>query len=149
LANDLVVSSSAFADGQPIPASYSCKGDNTNPPLTITGVPTETKSLALIVSDPDAPSGNFIHWLVWDIPATTGTINAHSVPVGAIQGKNDAGNNQYFGPCPPSGTHRYIFKVYALDTTLGLDSKATSKELLPAIKDHIIAEAELTGLFSA
>jgi Raf kinase inhibitor-like YbhB/YbcL family protein len=149
LADDLVISSSAFADGGSIPASYSCKGENTNPPLTITGVPVEAKSLALMVNDPDAPSGNFVHWLVWDMAANTGTINAHSVPIGAIQGMNDAGNNQYFGPCPPSGTHHYIFTIYALDTTLGLPAATKLPEFKNAIKDHVLAQAELTGLFSA
>lgn len=147
--SSLTLSSSAFKENQPIPASYTCKGDNTSPPLTITGVPENTKSLALVLNDPDAPSGNFIHWLVWDMPSDTSTINTHSVPVGAIQGKNDAGTNQYFGPCPPSGTHHYIFSVYALDKSLGLPTGSNFGQLQQAMDGHILGQAKLTGLFAA
>lgn len=151
MAKNFVINSSAFAAGTPIPTSYTCKGDNTNPPLNIMGTPPETKSLALIVHDPDAVSGDFVHWIVWGIPASTKGINANAVPVGAIQGLNGSGANRYMGPCPPSGTgtHHYIFELYALDNAPNLPPQTSRDDLLKAIADHTIAKTELTGLFSA
>lgn len=147
----LSLTSSAFQDGGTIPQQYTCRGQNINPPLNITGQPEDTKSLALIMHDPDAVSGDFLHWLMWDMPASTQAIAATSVPVGAIQGPNGSGNNTYMGPCPPkgTGTHHYKFDLYALDTTLGLDSKSSRQQLEDAMKGHILDQTTLTGLFSA
>lgn len=145
------LSSSAFSNGQPIPAQYTCKGENINPPLAITNMPTQAKSLALIMHDPDAVSGDFVHWLMWDLPAATTGINANAVPVGAVQGANSAGASKYMGPCPPAGTgtHRYMFELYALDTTLGLDAGSERVALEKAMQEHVVDKTTLTGLFSA
>lgn len=147
----LALASQVFGEGSQIPVDYSCKGQNVNPPLSITGVPVGTKSLALIMHDPDAVSGDFVHWLMWDIPTSTKTIAANSVPAGAIQGINGSGQNRYMGPCPPAGTgtHRYMFELYALDNTLGLESDASREQLQYSMADHIIAGHTLMGLFSA
>jgi Raf kinase inhibitor-like YbhB/YbcL family protein len=147
----LQISSPAFKDGEAIPEQYTCRGQNINPPLNVTGQPEGTKSMALILHDPDAVNGDFLHWLVWDLPAGTQAIGANSVPVGAIQGLNGTGNNNYMGPCPPdgTGTHHYKFDLYALDITLGLDAKSTRQQLTDAVKGHILAQTTLTGLFSA
>lgn len=145
------LTSSSFENNQPIPASYTHKGDNTSPPLTITGVPEAAKSLALILHDPDAVNGDFVHWTMWDMPAATQSINADAVPVGAVQGMNGAGTNTYIGPAPPAGTgtHHYIFELYALDTALNLPHSTTREQLETAMANHIIAKAELIGLFDA
>lgn len=145
----LNMTSSEFTDGTDIPKAYGCKGQNINPPLAFSGIPDGAKSLALTLNDPDAPSGNFIHWLVWDIPVSTKAINSNSVPVGAVQGKNGSGQNQYMGPCPPSGTHHYIFTLYALDGSLSLPTGSNWEQLQAAMNGHIIAQVKLTGLFSA
>ena len=143
-----MLTSSAFADGQAIPEKYGCQGENINPPLEFKEVPESAKSLALIVDDPDAPAGDWVHWLVWNIkPQTTG-IDAASVPAGATKGKNDFGNNNYGGPCPPSGTHRYQFKLYALDAELNLPPATDKAALLKAMDSHILAQAQLTGAYS-
>lgn len=147
----LALNSTAFNDNQPIPAQYTCKGQNVNPPLAISGVPTEAKSLALIVHDPDAVSGDFVHWLIWDIPVATSGINANSVPVGVVQGQNDGSQNKYMGPCPPAGTgtHRYMFELYALENRLGLPAGSDRSSLQKAMNGHILAKTILTGLFSS
>jgi Raf kinase inhibitor-like YbhB/YbcL family protein len=143
--------SPAFEKGDDIPMQYTCKGDNISPPLNIVDVPTESKSLALIMHDPDAPDGDFLHWLVWDIPAATQAIGAGSIPVGAVQGLSGFNKNEYGGPCPPGGTgvHHYIFDLYALDTTLNLSPNTTHDQLERTIKSHIIQQASLTGVFAA
>ncbi len=143
------ITSPAFAAGAMIPVKYSCKGESVNPPLAISNVPTGTASLALIVDDPDAPSGTWTHWTVWNIAPTTVTIGENSVPMGAVQGTTSAKNNFYQGPCPPSGTHRYFFKLYALDTMLDLPATADIAALNVGISDHILASAELMGKFSS
>lgn len=142
------VTSSAFAQEEQIPDEYSCAGTNVNPPLSISEVPEGTKSLALIVDDHDAPAGVFTHWLVWNIDSQTKEIVEDNLPEGAIVGTNDAGKTEYNGPCPPSGTHRYFFKVYALDTRLELEPQATRGELDEALDEHILDSAELVGLYS-
>jgi hypothetical protein len=145
MADSLTVTSTAFKDGSRIPAKYTCDGDNVNPPLTIAGIPEQTKSLVLIVDDPDAPGGTWDHWVVWDIKPMK-VIKEDSVP--GVQGINDNKRHQYGGPCPPSGTHRYFFKVYALNTTLRLDP-ASRKELVEqAMIGHILAQGQLVGLYS-
>ena len=148
---ELEIISPVFRDGAAIPRQYSCKGQNVNPPLNIFNVPPKTQSLALIMHDPDAPSGDFLHWLMWDIPPGTESIAVNHVPIGAVQGRNGRGQNQYAGPCPPqgTGTHRYIFDFYALDASTNLPSGAARAQLEAAMKGHIIQQAKLTGLVAA
>lgn len=149
-ASEFRLISPAFKDGGNIPRPYSCKGQGVNPPLNIIGTPA-ANSLALIMHDPDAVSGDFIHWLIWDIPVSTENIAANSVPVGAVQGKNDAGGNSYFGPCPSAGTgaHRYVFELYALDKSLGLPSGSNRKDFEQSMNGHVLTSSTLTGMFSA
>ena len=141
------VTSSAFQEGANIPSKFTCDGADTSPPLQIADIPSEAKSLALIVDDPDAPSGLFTHWLVWNIPPQTGSVREGSAPKGA-QGANDFGKSGYGGPCPPSGTHRYYFKVFALDRELDLPSGAKRGQLDAAMKGHVVAQGELIGRYS-
>ena len=140
-ANDgLRVRSIAFSDGGHIPPKYTCEGDNINPPLEVSNVPENTKSLALIVDDPDARNKGFVHWVVWNIPPNE-SIGENSKP--GISGKNGFGNTGYGGPCPPSGSHRYYFKVFALDTELDIHADSDRKTLEEAMKDHILSSGEL------
>lgn len=141
------LTSSAFETNQPIPVEYTCYGEDINPQLEIAEVPKEAKSLVLIVDDPDAPSGTWDHWLVWNIDPQTTLIEEDSVPEGAILGANSFGKQNYGGPCPPSDTHRYFFTLYALDEVLSLDDSAGRAELEKAMKDHILDQAELVGLY--
>ena len=147
----LQIISPAFREGAAIPIQYSCKGQNVSPPLNILNVPDDAKSLALIMHDPDAPSGDYVHWTMWDIPTSTETIAAHSVPTGAVQGRNSHHENKYMGPCPPAGTgvHRYMFELYALDTSLSLPPETTRDQLKRAMEGHILEQHTLTGTFSA
>ncbi len=138
------VTSDAFNQGLFVPRQYTCDGDNVNPALTIHGIPKETKSLALIAEDPDALVKTWTHWIVWNIPPLE-TIKENSIP--GIEGINDFGYHHYGGPCPPSGTHRYFFKVYALDTILELNKNAKKRELEKAIEPHIIGFGEIAGLY--
>lgn len=140
--------STAFEHNGNIPEKYTCDGENINPPLLIPDVPEKAQSLVLIVEDPDAPGGTFAHWTVWNISPQTTEIPENSVPEGAIEGTTDFGKVGYGGPCPPSGTHRYFFKIYALDTTLGLPEGADKTELGQAIEGYILGKAELTGLYA-
>jgi Raf kinase inhibitor-like YbhB/YbcL family protein len=142
------ITSSAFQEGGNIPSKFTCDGANVNPPLHIAQVPAEAKNLALIVDDPDAPGGLFIHWLTWGIDPKTTDIAENSVPPNAVQGKNGFGKSGYGGPCPPSGTHRYYFRVYALDRTLNLSAGANRGELDGQMKGHIIGQGELMGRYS-
>jgi Raf kinase inhibitor-like YbhB/YbcL family protein len=144
----LQISSSAFAEGGTIPDKFSRTGQNVNPPLRIGGVPAEAKSLAVMVEDPDAPGGVFTHWLVWNIDPNTTEIAENRVPGGGTQGTNDFSNEHYDGPQPPSGTHRYYFKVFALNCRLDLRAGAPRKQLDGAMKGHIVAEGELIGRYS-
>lgn len=141
----LKITSSVFEHNKNIPSKYTCDGENINPPLTITGIPGAAQSLVLICDDPDAPSKTWVHWVVWNIPITMKEIAKHSVP--GIEGITDFGSKGYGGPCPPSGTHRYFFKIYALDTTLNLPANSTKKDVEKAMKGHIIEQAELIGLY--
>jgi Raf kinase inhibitor-like YbhB/YbcL family protein len=148
----MVLKSPAFSEGDMIPRKYTCDGANVSPPLTWSGVPAGVKSLALICDDPDAPRGTFVHWVVFNIPPSSsglreGLSNDKTLQDGSKQGLNDFRRIGYGGPCPPSGTHRYYFKLYALDTELGLDPGATKKELLEAMEGHILAEASLMGKY--
>ena len=141
------ITSSAFQEGGNIPSKFSCDGADTNPPLQISDVPSGAKSLVLIVDDPDAPSGLFTHWTVWNIPSHTSNIAEGSAPKG-MQGTNDFGKSGYGGPCPPSGTHRYYFKIFALDRELDLPSSAKRGQLDAAMKGHVIGQGELMGRYS-
>ncbi len=143
----LTIASPAFRQNEFIPAKYTCDGADVNPPLRIEGVPPEAKSLALIVDDPDAPRGTWVHWLVWNIDPKTGEIRENAVPAGAKQGMNDFRKPDYGGPCPPPGTHRYFFKLYVLDAVLDLGPAATKAALERAMKGHILAQAEIIGLY--
>lgn len=118
------ITSPSFQENAFIPSKYTCDGENINPPLVISDVSADAKSLALIVDDPDAPVGTFVHWLVWNIPPRVGEIKEGSLPEGSIQGTNDFGKKEYGGPCPPSGTHRYFFRLYALNQELNLPEGA-------------------------
>ena len=142
----LLVKSPAFENNKRIPVKYTYDGADVNPPLTIEGVPEETKTLVLIVDDPDAPMGTFDHWVVWNIPAATRRIEENTVP--GIEGMSSYRKHAYGGPCPPYGTHRYFFKVYALDTQLDLKLNSTKRDVEKAMKGHILAEGELVGLYS-
>jgi Raf kinase inhibitor-like YbhB/YbcL family protein len=148
---DFQVVSPVFRNGHAIPSQYTCKGHNVNPPLNILNVPPQAQSLALIMHDPDGISGDYLHWLMWDIPPVTESISVNDVPVGAIQGANGSGKAGYMGPCPPkgSGAHRYKFHFYALDSPMNLASGAGRKELEAAMKGHIIDQYTLVGTFSA
>lgn len=140
----LNVSSPAFKDKASIPEKYTCQGQNVNPPLVVTDIPKGTQSLALIIEDPDAPGATFDHWVLWNI-APAGLIEENSAP--GVEGSNSTGKNSYTGPCPPSGSHRYFFKVYALDTRLDLPPGSDKKTLEKAIKDHVLGEGKLLGVY--
>ena len=141
------ITSSAFQQAGSIPSRFTCDGANASPPLQIADVPSGAKSLVLIVDDPDAPSGLFTHWIVWNISPETSTVAEGSTPKG-VQGTNDFGKSSYGGPCPPSGTHRYYFKIVALDRELNLPFGAQRSQLDAAIKGHVIAQGELIGRYS-
>ena len=141
------ITSSAFQQGGNIPSKFSCDGANTSPPLQISDVPSGAKSLVLVVDDPDAPSGLFTHWAIWNISPQTSTIAEGSTPKG-VQGTNDFGRSGYGGPCPPSGTHRYYFKIFALDRELDLSSSAKRSQLDAAMKGRVIAQGELMGRYA-
>jgi Raf kinase inhibitor-like YbhB/YbcL family protein len=150
---DFLLTSSAFKEGEPIPARYTCEGENLSPYLTWEGVPDSTVSFALIVEDPDAPVGVFTHWILFNIPSSTselteGTGNQVQPAIDALHGKNDMNKKMYGGPCPPSGKpHRYQFTLYALDTTLDLAEGISKKQALAAIEGHVLAQSTLTGTF--
>jgi len=142
--SNLVISSPAFKNKKEIPRKYTCDGEDVNPQLDIGGLPEETKSLVLIVDDPDAPKGDWVHWIVWNITPTD-KIKENSVP--GVEGMNDFRRHSYGGPCPPSGTHRYFFTIYALDTELSLKVHSRKKDLEDAMSGHILAKGELVGLY--
>ncbi len=143
----LTITSPAFTHNRLIPSKHTCDAADISPPLVIENVPPEAKSLALIMDDPDAPAGIWVHWVVWNIDPRTREIRENSVPSGAMQGVNDFRKRNYGGPCPPSGTHRYFFKLYALDTTLNLGPDTTKAALERAMKGHIVQQTELVGLY--
>ncbi len=142
------ISSDAFSTGSYIPSKFTADGEKINPKLVIEGIPQNAKTLALIVDDPDAPSGTFIHWTVWNIDPAISVIGENSVPNGAVQGITSAGVSGYVPPAPPSGVHRYYFKVYALDAKLNLTSSAKISDLVLAMEGHILDKAELMGLYT-
>ena len=144
----LTLTSDAFANGQSIPAKYSCVGKNISPALAWNEPPAGTKSFALIVDDPDAPMGTWVHWVLFNIPASTANLQENADSSTMSAGKNSSGNTRYDGPCPPNGTHRYFFKLYALDATLSLSPGASKEQVLKAMEGHILANGELMGTFS-
>ena len=146
------VTSSAFAEGGLIPAKYTCDGSDISPPLQWEAVPEGTKSIALISDDPDAPMGTWVHWVLFNLPAESKGLEENipqdkTLPNGARQGLTDFGRIGYGGPCPPSGTHRYFFKIYALDTKLDLAAGAKKSELLKAMEGHILGQGQLIGKY--
>jgi Raf kinase inhibitor-like YbhB/YbcL family protein len=149
--NSIVITSTEFAHGGPIPATFTCDGKDINPPLSWEGVPARAKSLVLICEDPDAPKGTWIHWILCNIPA-----NIRSLPEevdvaelgGALTLKTSFGKAGFGGPCPPSGTHHYYFKIYALDKDLPLNQESTLEELKKAMQGHVVAEGVLMGTYS-
>lgn len=144
--------SSAFKNYESIPRAYTCDGRNISPPLNWNDPPEGTKSLVLINDDPDAPSGDWVHWIVYNIPPDIRKFNdnqsAEGLPGNCLQGRNDFGKIGYGGPCPPSGTHRYSFKLYALDIMLNVREGLTKNFLLEMISGHIVATTELVGKYS-
>jgi Raf kinase inhibitor-like YbhB/YbcL family protein len=147
-ASSISIASPSFQTGGNIPAKFTCDGTNVSPELHIGGVPNEAKSLVLIVDDPDAPRGLFTHWIVWNIDPKTTRIAENSVPTAGVQGTNDFGKRNYGGPCPPSGMHRYFFKIFALDTKLELKAGAHRAELDAPMRGHVLAQGELMGRYS-
>ncbi len=148
----LTITSPAFASGASIPAVYTCNGAGISPALAWGDPPAGTKSFALIMDDPDAPGGTWVHWVIYNISAAShGLAQAASadaqLPDGSLNGKNSWGRLGYGGPCPPGGTHRYYFKIYALDAILSLSSGANNTQVLPAMQGHILAQGELMGTF--
>ncbi len=143
----LQITSPAFQNNGTIPRQYTCDGKDINPPLVIENVPQGTQSIAVIVDDPDAPVGIWVHWVLWNIDPNTKEIAENAVPQGAVEGMNDFKKHAYGGPCPPSGTHRYFFKVYALDTMLDISPNSTKSALEKAMKGHILAEGQIIGLY--
>lgn len=144
---DMELKSPAFKDSQYIPAKYTCDGDNVNPPLEFFNVPEGTASLILFVNDPDAPGGDWVHWLVWNIKPETKEIKKNSVPEGATEGQNSFGKTGYGGPCPPSGTHVYIFKLYAIDIVLPADLELEKRDIKKMAEGHVLAKAMLKGFY--
>ena len=143
----LHITSPAFQNNGSIPRQYTCDGKDINPPLEIENCPTEAKSIAFICDDPDASVGTWVHWVLWNIDPTAKEIAENAVPKGAVEGMNDFRRHTYGGPCPPSGTHRYFFKVYALDTMLDISPNSTKTDLEKAMKGHILAEGQIIGLY--
>ncbi|MFH0928388.1 MAG: YbhB/YbcL family Raf kinase inhibitor-like protein [bacterium] len=143
----MTLESPAFKNGEILPSKFTCDGQDTSPPLMISGVPVGAQSLALIVDDPDAVRGVWTHWLVWNIAPTTSLISENSTPQGGVEGTTSFGSARYGGPCPPFGIHRYRFKIIALDIKLGLGAESDVKALEAVMKDHILETAELVGLY--
>jgi Raf kinase inhibitor-like YbhB/YbcL family protein len=150
---EIKVTSVAFQQGQPIPRQYTCAGVNISPPLEWSGVPKTAKTIAIVVNDPDAPGGSWVHWVLYNVPADNiGFVEnvpvSETLKAGGFQGKNGFGKIGYGGPCPPSGTHRYFFKVYAVDVELPLKAGATWTELEKALDDHVVGQGQLMGTYS-
>lgn len=142
------ITSPAFANGEMIPKLFTADGANVNPELDIADVPDQAKSLVLIVDDPDAPAGTWNHWLLWNIDPRTARIDEDSTPAGAVAGRNDFGQTKYLGPSPPSGTHKYLFRLLALDAVLDLRAGSDRAALDRALAGHVLATAELAGRYS-
>lgn len=141
------LTSSAFSDNGIIPQKYTCDGEDINPPLTISDVPNNAKSLALIVDDPDAPAGTWVHWVVFNVNPKVREIKEKSSPEGATEGITSFGKPGYGGPCPPSGVHRYFFSLFVLDATLPLSASSTAKDVEQAMQHHLLTQARLMGRY--
>lgn len=140
------ITSPAFEHDATIPSVYTCDGRDSIPPLAFEGVPDGAASLALIVDDPDAPMGTWDHWVVWNIPPTTRGVDEGKIPAGVV-GRNSWKRNDWGGPCPPSGEHRYFFKLFALDSMLDLPPNATKEQLERAMRGHVLAQSEMIGRY--
>jgi Raf kinase inhibitor-like YbhB/YbcL family protein len=145
--NSISITSSAFFNWGPIPEAYTCNDLDVSPPLAFSNIPENATSLALLMEDNTAPSGDFVHWIVWNIPKNTTSLIANKTSI-FPQGINDFGNIGYNGPCPPSGTHNYLFVIYALDTMLTLENGATKTAFRAAITDHILAQGQIIGKYT-
>jgi len=150
--SELRLTSTAFKEGEAIPRGYTCDGANVSPPLEWTGVPKSAKTIAIIADDPDAPGGTWVHWVLYNLSAEglgliENTPQTETLQGGGVQGKNDFSKIGYGGPCPPSGTHRYFFKFYALDSELALQPGATRAEVEKAMEGHIVGQAQLMGTY--
>ncbi|KTD33434.1 phosphatidylethanolamine-binding protein [Legionella moravica] len=147
-AADFTLQSSAFKPNSMIPDQYTCAGTDTSPPLSWQNIPVNTQSLVLVVHDPDAQGGEWIHWIIFNIPPTVTQLEpASPLPDGALNGTNSWGTTNYKGPCPPMGVHRYVFNLYALDNLVHLEQGASKDKVLNAITGHVIGSAELIGLY--
>jgi len=149
----IALTSPAFSSMEAIPGRFTCDGPDISPPLRWIGVPSAATSLILICDDPDAPMGTWVHWVCYDIPASVDSLPEHipaadSLPGGGMQGVNDFGKVGYGGPCPPGGTHRYFFKLYALDAPLNLPAGKSKKDIEKAMRGHLLAKGELVGTYS-
>jgi Raf kinase inhibitor-like YbhB/YbcL family protein len=144
----ILITSTSFDDGAPIPRKYTCDGMDISPQLSFSGIPPETRSLVLIVDDPDAPAGTWNHWLLWNIDPKTTEVREAETPEDSITGTNDFGKNRYNGPCPPSGVHRYLFKIFALDSKLDLKPAAKRVDLDRLMQGHILTQGTLMGKYT-
>jgi Raf kinase inhibitor-like YbhB/YbcL family protein len=144
----ITVTSTAFRDGQPIPKRFTCDGDNTSPEVSWRGVPKDAKALALVVDDPDADEGTFVHWALVDVSPQTTKVDEDSVPSGAVKAENGTGDASYHGPCPPSGTHHYRFTVYALKAKTGIGAGESTDAALRAVRRAATAQGRLVGTYS-
>jgi Raf kinase inhibitor-like YbhB/YbcL family protein len=146
------IQSDVFEAGGPIPGKFSCDGQDVSPPLSWSGLPPGTQTLALVMEDPDAPAGIWVHWVLYNIPSDLSGL-PEGVPAdaelsdGSLSGVNSWGRNGYGGPCPPAGTHRYFFRLYALESHIGLESGATKEQLLNAMQGHVLGQAEVMGTY--
>ena len=150
--SSIQITSAAFKEGELIPRQYTCDGVNISPPLEWTGAPRSAKTIALVADDPDAPAGTWVHWVLYNLPAANiGMVEnlpaTEDLKAGGSQGKNDFGKIGYGGPCPPSGTHRYYFKIFAVDTELPLKGGASKAELLKALEGHVVGQGQLLGTY--
>jgi len=144
---EMIIESPSFKNNEMIPAKFTCDAENINPALIFSSIPSAAISLVLIVDDPDAPGGTWVHWTIWNIDPGTAEIAENSITGGSMEGNTNFGIPGYGGPCPPSGTHRYFFKLYALDITLELDASATAAVIEDAMQGHVLDSAELIGLY--
>lgn len=142
------IGSPAFENGAMIPADYTCDGRNIVPPLHIGNVPRQAESLAILMQDPDAPSGTFTHWIMWNIDTSNADLPEGEIPSEAVEGRNSAGEIGYTGPCPPTGTHRYVFRLYALDQDLTLAEGADVNAFLEALEGHIVDDTRFRGVYA-
>jgi Raf kinase inhibitor-like YbhB/YbcL family protein len=152
-ADRMAITSPEFGQGVPIPARFSCEGENVSPPLAWSGAPAASRAFAIVCDDPDAPRGTWVHWVLYNLPSDACELGAGGppsgeLPSGARQGKNDSGKLGYYGPCPPPGNpHRYVFRLFALDAVLNLPSGVDRADLNRAMEGHVIAEATLMGTY--